>query len=148
MFPLLSLIICLEMEQFAILPFSVYNSCNNPTNATKQELPKYKPEQTLRFFKDTLKEEINQQLRTSASPLSNKILQSPRIKLSNSYTLVLDGTETDVLLRHFAQRLTRKNVTLPDISFNSLDTTSITLDLVINRQAKGRERGAWLPFEI
>ena len=103
-FPPSSLIICLEMEQFVQVPLSVYNSSNNPTIVTKQELPKYKPEQTPTYHKDTLKKEINQQLSTSTSPLVNKTLESPRIKLSNSNTLILDGIETGVLLKDFAQR--------------------------------------------
>ena len=70
-FPLSFLIICLEMEQFVPLPLSVYNSSNNSTIVTKQELPKYKPEQTPTYHKDTLEKENNQQLNTSASPLVN-----------------------------------------------------------------------------
>ena len=88
------------MEQFVLVPLSVYNSSNSPTIGTKQELAKYKPEQTPTYHKDTLKKEINQQLYTSVSPLVNKILESPRIKLSNSNTLVLDRIETGVLLKH------------------------------------------------
>ena len=57
------------MEQFVLVPLSVYNSSNDPTIVTKQELPKNKPEQTPTYHKDTLKKEINQQLSTSASPL-------------------------------------------------------------------------------
>ena len=91
------------MEQFVLVPLSVYNSSsNNPTIVTKQELPKYKPEQNPTYQKDTIKKEINQQLTTSATPLLNKILESPRIKLSNSNTLILDGIETGVLLKDFA----------------------------------------------
>ena len=33
------------MEQFVLVPLSVYNSSNNPTIVTKQDLPKYKPEE-------------------------------------------------------------------------------------------------------
>ena len=110
-----SLITCLEMKQFVLVPLSVHNSSNNPTIVTKQELPKYKPEQTPTYHKDTLKKESNQQLSTSASPLVNKIIESPRIKLSNSNTLILDGIETGEQLKDFAQRLKRKNVTIPDI---------------------------------
>ena len=136
------------MEQFHLEPLSVYNSSNNPTIVTKQELPKYKPEQTLRYPKDTLEKEINQQLSTSASPLVKKILESPRIKLSNSNTLILDGIETGVLLKDFAQRLKRKNVPVPDIYFTSLDSASVTPDINVNSHAKSKERGAWIPFKI
>ena len=110
-----SLIVCLEMEKFVLVPLSAYNSSNNRTVVTKQELSKYKPEQTPTYHKHTLKNEYNQQLSTTASPLVNKILESPRIKLSNSNNLILDGIETGVLLKDFAQRLKRKIVTIADI---------------------------------
>ena len=103
------------MEQFVLLPLSVYNSSNNPTIVAKQELPKYKPEQTPTYHKDTLKKEIHRQLSKSASPPVNKILESPRIKLSNSHNLILDGIETGVLLKDTAQRLKRKNAPVPDV---------------------------------
>ena len=105
------------MEQFVPVRLSVYNSSNNPTIVTKQELSNYKPEQTSTYHKGTLKEEINQELSTSAFPLVNKILESPRIKLSISNTLILDGIETGVLLKDFAQRLKGKSVPVPDIYF-------------------------------
>ena len=136
------------MEQFVIVPLSVYNSSNSPTTVTIQELPKYKPEQTPTYHKDTLKKETNQQLSTSASPLVNKILESPRIKLSISNTSILDGIETGVLLKDFAQRLRRKNVPIPDIYFTLLDQASINPNLVVKRHARGKERGAWIPFKI
>ena len=101
------------MEQFVLVPLSVDNSSNNPNFVTKQELQEYRPEQTPTYHKDTLKKETNQQLSTSASPRVNKILGSPRIKLSNSNTLILDGIETGVLLKEFARRLKRKNVPYP-----------------------------------
>ena len=142
-----SLIIYLEMEQFVLVPLSVYNSCNSPTIVTKQELPKYKSEQNPTYHKDTLKMEINQQLSTSASLLVNKILETARIKLSNSNTLILDGIETGVLLKDFTQRLKRKNVLIPDIYFTLLDAASITPNLVVNSHAEGKERGAWISFK-
>ena len=98
-YPPWSLFVCLEMEQFLLLPLSVFNSSNNPIIVTKQELPKQKTEQTPTYHKDTLKKEINQQLSTSASSLVNKILESPFIKLSKSNTLILDGRATGVLLK-------------------------------------------------
>ena len=136
------------MEQFVLVPLCVYNSSNSSTFVTKQELPKYKPEQTPTYHKDTLKKEITQQLSTSASPLVNKTLESPRINLSNSNTLILDGIETGVLLKDFAQRLKRKNVAIPDIYFTLFNAVSITPNLVVNSHAKGKERGASIPFKI
>ena len=147
-FPLSSLVIYLEMEQFVLVPLSVYNSSNNPTIVTKQELPKYKPEQTPTYHKVTLRKEINQQLSTSASPLVNKVLGSSRMKLSNSNTLILDGIETGVLLKVFALRLRRKNVPIPDFYFTLLDAASVTPNLVVDSHSKGKEKGAWIPFKI
>ena len=136
------------MAQFVLVPLSVYNSTSKSTIVTEQELPKYKPEQTPTYHNDTLKKEIHQQLSTKASPLVNKILESPRIKLSISNTLILDGIETGVLLKDVAQRLKCKNVLVPDIYFPLLDAASITSNIVVNSHAKGKERGAWIPFRI
>ena len=136
------------MKQFVLVPLSVYNSGNNSTILTKQELPKCKPEQTLTCHKYTLKKEISQQLSTSAIPLVNKILESPRFKLSNSNTLTLDGIETGVLLKDFAQRLKRKNATIHNIYFTLLNAASITPDIVVNSHAEGEERGAWILFKF
>ena len=136
------------MEQIVLVPLSVYYSSSNSTIVTKQELPNCKPEQTPTYHKDTLKKEINQQLSISASPLVNKILESPRFKLSNSNTLSLDGIDTGVLLKDFAQRLKRNDVPIPDFYFTLLDAASITPDLVVNSHAKGKERAAWTPFKI
>ena len=136
------------MEQSVLVPLSVYNSSNNPNIVTKQQLAEYKTEQAPRYHKDTLKKEINQQLRTSASPLvSCKFLQSPRIELSNSNNLILDGIETGVLLKDFAWRLRRKNVPVPDIYFTLLDAASITPGINVNSHAKSKERAAWILFK-
>ena len=83
------------MEQFVPVPLSVYNSSDQPTIVAKKQIPKYKPEQTPTYHKDTLKR-----------------------KLTNF------------------------------INFKFFDAASITPDLVINRHAKGKERGAWIPFKL
>ena len=57
----------------------------------------YQHEQTATYHKETLRKEINQQLSTSTFPPSNKILDSPPIKLSNSNSFILDGIEAGVL---------------------------------------------------
>ena len=60
------------MEQFVLVPLSVYKSSNSPTIVTKQEQSKYKPEQTPTYHNDTLIKKINQRLSTSVSPLVKK----------------------------------------------------------------------------
>ena len=130
------------MEQFVLVPLSVYNSRTNPTSVTKQVLPKYKPNQTPTCQKDRLKKELNQHLSTIASPRVNKCLESPRIRLSNSNTLILDGIDSGVLLKDFAQHLKRKDVPVPDIYLTLLDAAGITPDIVVNSHAEGKGRGA------
>ena len=93
------------------------------------------------------KKEINQQLSTSASPLVDKNLESPRIKLSFTKTLILDVTYTGVLLKDFARHLKSKNVPILDSYFTFFDAASITPDIVVNTHAKSKERGAWIPFK-
>ena len=136
------------MEQFVLVPLSVCNSSSSPTIVTKEELPNYKSEQTRTYQKDTLKKEINQELSTSSSPLVNKVLESFRIRLSNSNVLIMDGIETGVLLKDFAQCLKRQNLPIPDIYFTLIDAASITPDSVLNSHAKGKGRGALIHFEI
>ena len=98
--------------------------------------------------KSTLKKEIDQHLTTGASPQVNKILESPRIKPSNSNTLILDGIEISVLLIDFAHGLKRKNVAVPVIYFTLLEAARITPDIVVNSHAKAKERGSWIRFKI
>ena len=50
-----SLTICLDMEQFVLVPSSVYNKSVTTQSFTKQELPKYKAEQPPTYQTDSLK---------------------------------------------------------------------------------------------
>ena len=75
-------------------------------------------------------------------------MESPRIKLSNSNTRILDGIKTGVLFKDSVQHLKRKDVSIPDLCFTLLDTVSITPDLVINSHTKAKERGDWIPLQI
>ena len=103
------------MEQFILVPASVYNKSLITPSVTKQELPKYQPSQNPTYQVVSLKKEINKNLFSKADSLVDKILSCPRIKLSNSQTLILDGIETGIFLSDFAQQLRRKNAEVPDI---------------------------------
>ena len=70
----------------------------------------------------------------------------PRIKLSNSHTLILDGVETGIFLSDFAQQLRRKNADVPDSYFTLLDAAGISPTLILNQYAKTEERG--YPFSM
>ena len=97
-----SLSICLELEQFDLVHASVYNKNLIIQSVTKQELPKYQPSQNTTYQIDSLKKEVNNKLFSKADSLVDKILSCPRIKLSTSQTLILDGAETGASLWDFA----------------------------------------------
>ena len=137
------------MEQFVLVPVSIYNSRIKPSYVvTISALPTYQVEKTPEYQVDSLKKDINKKLFAKADPLVDKLLSSPRIKLSNSNFLLLDGSDTGVSLTDFAQRLRRKNAEIPDIYFTLLDAADITPSLVLNQNAKEKDRGKWVPFKI
>ena len=105
-----SLSICLDMEQFVLVPASVYNKSLFTQSVTKQELPKYQPSQNPTYKVDSLKKEINRKLFFRAESSVDKILSRPRIKLSNSQTLILDGVE--ILMVRSCRGCTHKVVLL------------------------------------
>ena len=105
------------MDQFVLVPASVYNKSLITQSVTKQELPKYQPSQKPTYQIDSLKKEINNELFSKADSLVDKVLSCPRIKLSNSETLILDAVESGNFLSDLAQQLRRKNADVPDIYF-------------------------------
>ena len=111
------------MDQFVLVPASVYNKSLNTQSHTKHELPQYQPSQNPTYQIDSLKKEINKKLFSKADSLVDKILSSPRIKLPNSETLILDGAETGIFLSDFAHQLRRKNADVPDLYFTLLYLT-------------------------
>ena len=136
------------MDQFVHVPTSMYNKSLITQSGTKQELPKYQPSQNPTYQIDSLKKEINKNLFSKADPLVDKILSPPRIKLSNSQTLILDGVEIGIFLSDFAQQLRRKNAEVPDTYFTLLDAAGISPTMILNQNAKAKERGSWVPFKI
>ena len=136
------------MEQFVLVPASVYNKSVTTQSVTKQNLPKYKAEQPPTYQIDSLKRDINKKLFGKADTLIGKTLSSSRIKLSNSQTLFLDGVDTGVLISDFTLHLRRKNKDVPDIYFTLLDGAGISPSLVFNQNAKAKDRGSWVPFKV
>ena len=76
----------------------------------------------------------------------DKNLFHPRIKLSNS-NWQLSILETEVLLLRFAQQFRRKNADILDIYYTLLDAAGISLTLVLNQNAKAKERKSWVRFQ-
>ena len=135
------------MEQFVLVPASVYNKSVTTQSVTKQELPKYKAEQPPTYQIDSLKRDINKKLFGKADTLIDKILSCSRIKLSNSQTKILDGCDTGVIISDFSLHLRWKNADVPDIYFTLLDAAGISPSLVFNQNAKAKE-GSCIPFKV
>ena len=136
------------MDQFVIVPASVYNKILITQSVTKQELPKYQPSQNPTYQIDSLKKEKNKKLFSKADSLVDKVLSSPSIKLSNSQTSILDVAETGFFLSKFAQQLRRKNADVPDNYFTLLDAAGISPTHIMKQTAQAKERGSWVPFKI
>ena len=62
------------MEQFVLVPVSVYNKSLITQSVTKQQLPKYQPSQNPAYQVDSLKKEKNKKLFSKADSLVDKIL--------------------------------------------------------------------------
>ena len=91
------------MEQFVLVPISVYNSnMKKPIIVTKKELPSYQSEEKPTYQIEYVKKDINKSLFANADSLVDKVLSSPRIRLSPSNFLILDGRDTGVSLTDFA----------------------------------------------
>ena len=71
------------MEQFVLVPASVYYKSLITEEVTEQELPKYQPSQNSTYQNGSLQQEINKELCAKADHLVDKILSCQRIKLSN-----------------------------------------------------------------
>ena len=136
------------MEQFVLVPASVYSKTVTAQSVTKQELPKYKTEQPPTYQIDSIKRDINKKLFGKADNLIDKILSCSRIKISNSQTIILDGVDTGVLISDFTLHLRRKNAEVPDIYFTVLDAAGISPSLVFNQNAKAKDRGSWVFFKV
>ena len=99
------------MEQFVLVPASVYNKSVTKQSVTKQELPKYKAEQPPTYQIDSIRRDIKKKLFGKADSLIDKILSCSRIKLSNSQTIILNGVDTGVLISDFTLHLRQKKRT-------------------------------------
>ena len=132
------------MEQFNLVPTSVYNKSCISQSVTKQELPKYQSSQNPTYQIDSLKKEINKNLFSNADSLVDKNLSCPRIKLSISQTSILDGVEIGIFLLDFAQQLRSKNADVPDLYFKWLDAACISPTIILYQNAKATVRGSWV----
>ena len=98
---------------------------------------------------DSIYSAVNAKLKTSNNKhLIDLILNSPRIRLSQSKNIILDNRDTKESIVDFVCALKRKNTDFPDIYFTILEATQIPPKLVANKNAKAKDRGTWIPFKI
>ena len=145
-----SLAICLDMEQFVLVPASVNNNkCLNTQTVTKPELPKYQVEsQNPTYQIVSLKKEINEKLLAKADHLVDKLLCCPHIKLSNSQTLILDDVQTGVCLSDVAEQHRRNNADVTDIYYFTWRCWYIWNFGSESKYQSQRKREKRVPFKI
>ena len=92
---------------------------------------------------------MNARLKTSNNKhIIDLLLNSPRIKLSQSDKIILDNRDTKKSIVDFVCALKRKITDFPDIYFFVLEATLLPPKLVINKKANAKDRGTWIPFKI
>ena len=127
------------MEQFVLVLLLCKTSVSIPRQLQRWILQKIKLQKNPDTKLIHLGKEINKKLFTKADSLVDKILPCPRIKLSNSQTLLLDSLKISLLLSDFPQQLRCQNAEVPDNYFTSLDAAGKSPTLVLNQNAKAKE---------
>ena len=110
------------MEQFVLIPYSVYQSQSTLPRKQKVE-QKQKKEIVPKIF-DSVYSAVNAKLKTSNNKhLIDLNLKSPRIKLSQSDNIILHNRDTKESIGVFVCTLKRKKTTIFQI-FTLLFSTS------------------------
>ena len=132
------------MEQFVLIPYSVYQSQSTLPRKQKLEQKQEREEIVPKNF-DSVYIAVNA---SNNKHIIDLILNSPRIKLSQSDNIILDNRDTKESNADFVCALKRKNTDFPDIFFTILEATQLPPILVINKNAKAKDRGTWIPYKI
>ena len=135
------------MDQFVLIPQQLYDQ---KIRLSLPRLDKYNEKQdSVPKNLETVYRKVNAETKSSSNEsLINEILNSPRIKLSLSDSILLDVRDTNVPFVHFVYALKRKNVECPDIYYTILDSIGLNPHKIIKKDAKSKERGSWIPFQI
>ena len=98
---------------------------------------------------DSVHSAVNARWKTSNNKhIIDLILNSPRIKLSQSHNIILDNRGTKESIVDFVCALKRKSTDFPDIYFTILEATQLPPKIVINKNAEAKDRGTWIPLKI
>ena len=105
------IIICLDMEQFALVSdFVDTNNRLNTQAVTMEKLLNYQIERNPSHQIDSLEKEVNKRLFAKPDSLVDQLLPCPRV---NSQTLILDGVETEVFSRIVLKNCIERTQTFP-----------------------------------
>ena len=129
------------MDQLVLISYSIYQSQSTLPKKPKLEQKQEKEEIVPKDF-DSIYSAVNAKLKTSNNKhLIDLILNSPRIRLSQSENIIVDNQDTKKSIVDFVCDLKRKNTDFPDIYFTILKATQIPHELVINKNATAKDRG-------
>ena len=136
------------MDQFVLTPYSIYQSQSTLPKKTKLEQKQEKEEIAPKNF-DSIYSAVNAKLKQSNNKhLIDLIFNSPRIRLSQSENIIIDNRDTKESIVDFVCALKRKNTDFPDFYLTILEATQIPPKHVVNKNAKAKDRGTWIPFKI
>ena len=135
------------MEQFVLIPQHLYEQ-KFKLKVKKLDTFEQKPVSVPTHLNPNYKEISNKTRSLKNESIVDQILNSPRVKLSLNDTILLDGRDTELAFADFIFAIKRKNVDFPDIYYTILDATGINPQKVINKDAKRKDRGSWIPFKI
>ena len=135
------------MDQFVLIPQQLYDK---KIRLSSQRLDKYNEKQdSVPKNLEAVYKKVNAKAKSSSNKsLMNEILNSHGIQLSFSDSVLLDGKDTKVAFFNFLYALKKKNVECPDIYYTILYAIGLNPHKIINEDAKSKERGSWIPFQI
>ena len=135
------------MDQFVLIPYSNYQSQSTlPKKNLEQQQEK---EEIVPKDFNSIYSAVNANLKTiNSKHLIDLILNSPRIRLSQSEKIKLDNRDKKEPIVNFVCAPKRKNTDFSDIYLPFLESTEIPPKLVFNKNAKTEDRGACIPFKV
>ena len=129
------------MEKFVLIPYSVYQS---QSTLPRRQNMEQKQEKERLYHKNFVfvYSAVNARLKASNKKhIIDLILNSPRIKFSQSDNLILDNRDTNESILDFVCALKRKNTGFPDTYFTILEAFQLPPKHVFNNNAKANDRG-------
>ena len=138
------------MEQFVLIPYSVYQSQSTLPIKQQLEQKQEKEKVVIKCFDSAYSAVINARLKKNNNKhLIDSILNSPISKLSQSDNIILDNRDTKESMVDFVCAPKRKTTNFPDIYFTILEAAQLPPNLLLTRipKQKTKELGSLSKFE-